>query len=352
MQAQTRTKVHISESGLLPDAIIRAGIRRLLKQRLTDIHADDCERSAVALSSFVEMMNASAIALLPELANEQHYEVPAEFFAEILGSRRKYSCGYWSQGTDDLDVAEADALRISCERAGIEDGMAVLDLGCGWGSLSLWIASRYPHCQVTAVSNSRSQHDYIVAEAARQELSNVSVSVCDMNDFDPGQSFDRIVSVEMFEHMRNYAELFRRISTWLHPDGRFFMHIFCHRSTPYEFVDKGPGDWMSRHFFSGGIMPSNDLPLMFQDDLRLADRWRWNGRHYAQTANAWLWRMDLRRNKLMPILKETYGTAQAHTWWVRWRMFFMACAELFDYNNGEEWYVGHYLFEPRSAGSD
>ncbi|MEQ8206180.1 MAG: cyclopropane-fatty-acyl-phospholipid synthase family protein [Woeseia sp.] len=344
--------MHISESGLLPDAIIRAGIRRLLKQRLAEIHADDCELSAAALSGFVEMMNGSAIALLPEVANEQHYEVPAAFFAEILGTHRKYSCGYWSAGTDDLEVAEAESLRISCERAGIEDGMSVLDLGCGWGSLSLWIASRYPRCEVLAVSNSRSQHDYIVAEAERRELTNVEVRVDDMNDFAAERTFDRIVSVEMFEHMRNYGKLFSRIATWLRPEGRFFMHIFCHRSTPYEFIDKGPRDWMSRHFFSGGIMPSNDLPLLFQDDLKLAERWRWSGQHYARTANAWLWRMDLCQNKLMPILRETYGSTQAQIWWVRWRMFFMACAELFDYNNGEEWYVGHYLFQRRNQGSD
>jgi cyclopropane-fatty-acyl-phospholipid synthase len=345
--ASSTPSLSITESGLLPDAIIRGGIRRLLKQRLDDIHADDCELSAAALSGFVEMMDAAAIAPVPELANEQHYEVPAGFFVEALGTHRKYSCCYWRPGVTSLDVAEADALRISCERAGIEDGMTVLDLGCGWGSASLWIASHYRGCQVTAVSNSSSQRDYIVAEARRRNLDNLAVQVCDMNVFDPGTQFDRIISIEMFEHMRNYRQLFGRVASWLQPGGRFFMHIFCHRSTPYEFVDKGPQDWMSRHFFSGGIMPSNDLPLYFQDDLKIVDRWRWNGGHYAQTANAWLQRMDQRKDSVMPVLKATYGTAMAHTWWVRWRIFFMACAELFDFNNGEEWYVGHYLFERR-----
>ncbi len=345
--AAART-LDITESGLLPDALVRAGIRRLLRSRLRDINADDVELSAAALSGFIEMMDAAEIAPVPELANEQHYEVPAAFFAETLGRHRKYSCCYWEPDGEDLDVAESQALRISCERAGIEDGMTVLDLGCGWGSLSLWIASHFPRCSVHAVSNSQSQHDHIAAEAQRRGLTNLTVEVRDMNDFDAGTRYDRIVSVEMFEHMRNYRKLFSRVAGWLVPGGRFFMHIFCHRSTPYEFVDKGPQDWMSRHFFAGGIMPSNDLPLYFQDDLKIIERWRWNGSHYARTANAWLQRMDARKELIMPVLQDTYGSARASTWFVRWRIFFMACAELFDFNGGEEWFVGHYLFERRA----
>jgi cyclopropane-fatty-acyl-phospholipid synthase len=201
---------------------------------------------------------------------------------------------------------------------------------------------------VTSVSNSSSPRDYIVAEAGARALGNIEVIVCDMNDFEAPGHYDRIVSVEMFEHMRNYGELFRRISHWLLPDGRFFMHIFCHRSTPYEYIDKGPGDWMSRHFFSGGIMPSADLPLRFPEHLAIERRWHWNGLHYARTCNAWLEKMDSGKAAIMPILAECYGADNAALWWQRWRIFFMACAELFNYRGGSEWYVGHYLF--RKAG--
>jgi cyclopropane-fatty-acyl-phospholipid synthase len=342
-----------TERGLVPDSVIRAGIRRLCRQRLGDIHARDPEAAGASLEEFVALMNRSPIALVPELANEQHYEVPASFFTEVLGSHGKYSCCYWDAHQDSLDAAEIDALAISCRRAGIEDGMSVLDLGCGWGSLSLWIAEHYPGCTVTSVSNSGSQRAHIERLAAERGLHNLEVLTRDMNDFQPNQRFDRVVSVEMFEHMRNYRELYRRISTWLKPDGRFFMHIFCHRSCAYEFLDEGPSDWMGRHFFSGGIMPSDDLPLRFQDDLRLLRRDRWNGRHYERTANAWLANMDARRGRILPILAETYGADRAEQWFQRWRIFFMACAELFGMDDGREWYVAHYLFEPRrGAGAE
>ncbi|MBT8060591.1 MAG: cyclopropane-fatty-acyl-phospholipid synthase family protein [Gammaproteobacteria bacterium] len=334
-----------TERGLVPDGVIRSGIRQLCRQRLKDIGAADPERSAARLEAFVESMNRSPIALVPELANEQHYEVPPEFFIEALGRHAKYSCCYWDEGTDRLDQAEARALAISCERAGIEDGMNVLDLGCGWGSLSLWIASQFPGCHVTAVSNSAPQRRHIEREAVKLGLDNLQVVTADMNDFRASGRYDRIVSVEMFEHMRNYRELFRRIHGWLEDGGRFFMHIFCHRSTPYEFLDQGPSDWMSRHFFSGGIMPSDDLPLRFQDHLKLVRRYRWNGNHYARTANAWLARMDERRETIFPIMEETYGRDRAEQWFQRWRIFFMACAELFGLDDGREWFVSHYVFE-------
>ena len=334
-----------TEQGRVPDAVVRAGIRRLCRQRLKDIEAFDIEASARRLEAFVRMMDDAPVAPVPELANEQHYEVPAAFFDTVLGGHRKYSCAHWDENTQTLDEAEASALRISCERAGIEDGMDVLDLGCGWGSLSLWIARNYPGCNVTAVSNSAPQRAFIEAEAARDGLHNLTVITADMNGFEAPGRYDRVVSVEMFEHMRNYRELFGRIHGWLKPGGRFFMHIFCHRSTPYEFLDQGDSDWMSRHFFSGGIMPSDDLPLRFQDRLQLLRRDRWNGRHYERTSNAWLENMDARRDAVMPILEATYGPEAASKWFQRWRIFFMACAELFGLDEGREWHVGHYLFQ-------
>ena len=345
MSSVAAKAVDWTETGLVPDSVIRAGIRRLLDRKLKEIHATDVEKAAIIKNRFVRMMGESPVALVPHLANEQHYEVPAAFFSEVLGRNRKYSCCYWPTGIEDLDSAEDAALQLTVERAGVEDGMNVLDLGCGWGSLSLWIAEHFPKASVTSVSNSQSQHDYIVQAAENRGLENIEVHVCDMNDFAAAGTYDRIVSVEMFEHMRNYAELFRRISNWLKPDGRFFMHIFCHRSTPYEYIDRGPSDWMSRHFFSGGIMPSADLPMRIGDDLTVERHWQWNGNHYARTLRAWLDTMDARKNAVLPILEDTYGREQADRWRMRWRIFFMACEELFAYNGGREWYVSHYLLK-------
>jgi cyclopropane-fatty-acyl-phospholipid synthase len=333
-----------TERGLVPDGVIRSGIRQLCRQRLKDIGAHDPDASAHKLEAFIENMNGSPVALVPDLANEQHYEVPPAFFAETLGKHAKYSCCYWTEETATLDQAEAEALRVTCERAGIEDGMDVLDLGCGWGSLSLWIAEHYPNSTVTSVSNSAAQRRHIEQLAKLRQLDNLDVITADMNEFQAPGRYQRIVSVEMFEHMRNYRELFRRIDQWLTDDGQFFMHIFCHRNCAYEFLDEGPSDWMSRHFFSGGIMPSDDLPLRFQENLRLLRHFRWNGQNYEKTANAWLANMDARREQIMPIMAETYGQEDAEKWFQRWRIFFMACAELFGMNEGNEWYVGHYLF--------
>lgn len=338
-----------TEQGLVPDSVIRAGIRRLCRQRLNDIQSGNVEIAAASMENFVAAMNASVVAPLPQTANEQHYELPPEFFSEVLGRHGKYSCCWWGDQADSLDVAERQALEISCARAGIENGMSILDLGCGWGSLSLWIAEKYPGCAVTSVSNSAPQGECIRRKAAARNLQNLQVITADMNDFEAPGQYDRIVSVEMFEHMRNYRELFRRISTWLRPEGRFFMHIFCHRSCAYEFLDEGPSDWMGRHFFSGGIMPSDDLPLRFQEHLRLIERQRWDGRHYQKTANAWLANMDSKREKIMPLLIRTYGASEAGKWFQRWRIFFMACAELFGHENGQEWFVSHYTFSLREG---
>lgn len=349
MSTLAKRAIGWTEQGLVPDGAIRAGIRRLLSQRLDYIHANEIERSSQVLNDFVAQMNVSEIAPLPKLANEQHYEVPAAFFDLVLGAHRKYSSCFWSGETASLDEAESEALRITCERAGITGGIDVLDLGCGWGSLSLWIAEHYPSSRVTSVSNSASQRQHIEKEADRRGLSNISVLTRDMNEFQATEKYDRIVSVEMFEHMRNYGELFRRISSWLRPGGRFFMHIFCHRSCAYPFEDQGTGDWMSRHFFSGGIMPSADLPLRFPQHLNIERQWSWNGRHYEKTANAWLANMDAKRSELMPVLAATYGEQNATQWFHRWRIFFMACAELFGHSNGRQWFVNHYLFT-KAAG--
>ncbi len=345
MTAAAHVAVDWVERGIVPDALIRAGIRRLCAERLREIHADDCEAAATALETFVQSMNDSDVAPVPAVANEQHYEVPAEFFRIALGPHRKYSCAWWPEGVTNLGDAETMALSATCERAQLADGQHILELGCGWGSLTLWMAARYPNSRITAVSNSHSQRTWIETEAVRRRHSNVRVVTADMNHFDTDDRYDRVVSVEMFEHMRNWHALFGRIRQWLVPDGRFFMHVFCHRSVPYAFIDRGHDDWMSRHFFSGGMMPSDDLPIRFQSDMKFLERWRWNGCHYEKTANAWLANIDANRDEAMRVLAQVHGNQSAELWLQRWRIFFMACAELFGYRAGSEWWVGHYLFE-------
>jgi cyclopropane-fatty-acyl-phospholipid synthase len=294
-------------------------------------------------------MRESPIALETDTANDQHYELPPAFFEIALGRHLKYSGCYWPEGIESLDAAEAAALEQTCERAGIRDGMRVLDLGCGWGSLSLWIAEKFPECRITSVSNSAPQGDFIRERARERGLRNIDVLTADMNTFQIAQTFDRIVSVEMFEHMRNYSALLERVASWLEPDGKLFVHIFCHREHPYFFEDLGTGDWMARHFFTGGLMPSERLMEEFSGALALEERWRVNGRHYEKTALAWLGNMDRNRGRILVIFAETYGKADAERWFQRWRMFFLACAELFGYGDGEEWFVSHSLWSPRSA---
>lgn len=337
------------ERGLVPDPLIRAGIRRLCEQRLAEINADDAERSAQRSTAFAELMRSAPVAPVPELANAQHYEVPAEFFAKVLGPNRKYSSAWWPEGVTDLAEAEERALAATAQRARIDNGQRVLELGCGWGSLTLWMARKYPGSHFTGVSNSHSQRESIMARAREEGLANIQILTADINGFSHEGGFDRVVSVEMFEHLRNWPAMFGRVRDWLRPGGLFFMHVFCHRSTPYEFIDQGESDWMSRHFFSGGMMPSDELPALFQQDLRLLTRWRWDGRHYQKTANAWLANLDAQREAVMPVLAATYGVAHAELWLQRWRIFFMACAELFGYRRGQEWWVSHYLFERPEA---
>lgn len=350
MSYVTRQTISWTEGGFVPDAIVRGAIRRLLRARLSALHSDDVEYAEEQTARFLAGMADAPIAPLSHKANEQHYELPADFFVQVLGPHRKYSACFWDDATETLAEAERSALDITCQRAALSDGQTILELGCGWGSLTLYMAQRYPHAAIVAVSNSSAQRAYIVAEARRRHLQNVTVLTCDMNDFTIERQFDRVISIEMFEHMRNYARLFARVSDWLLPHGKFFMHIFVHRSVPYAFEAEREDDWMSRYFFSGGMMPSADLPLYFQDHLRLQRRWAWSGLHYARTANAWLANIDERRALVLPLLAATYGSDMAATWLQRWRMFFMACAELWGFNAGREWLVCHYLFERRSSG--
>ena len=349
MSFATRQAINWTEQGLVPDNVIRGGIRRLLRARLAHLRADDIELAAETTARFIADMNSAPIAPLPHKANEQHYELPPEFFAHTLGPNRKYSCCDWAGDAMDLAGAESEALANTAKRAQLADGQQILELGCGWGSLTMHMAQRFPRAAIVAVSNSGPQREYITREAKRRGLENIEVITCDMNTFATARRFDRVVSVEMFEHMRNYSRLFESIRDWLVPDGKFFMHIFVHRAVPYAFEDRDADDWMSRHFFSGGMMPSAGLPLHFQDHLRLERQWNWSGTHYEKTANAWLENLDSCREQVLPILEASYGRDSAEVWLQRWRIFFMACAELWGFRAGQEWLVSHYLFQPRRA---
>ncbi|MCC5809161.1 MAG: class I SAM-dependent methyltransferase [Ectothiorhodospiraceae bacterium] len=336
--------IGLVERGIVPDMLVRAGIRRLLRQRLDESYAGNCEDWHARTRSLLLEMRKSPVALSTERANEQHYELPAGFFQQVLGHRLKYSCCLWEEGTGTLDQAEDRMLALTCERASLKDGDSILELGCGWGALSLWMAEHYPNSAVTAVSNSSSQRAFIEARRHERGLKNLSVVTVDMNDFQTSERFDRVVSLEMFEHMRNWPELLRRISGWLAPNGTFFMHVFCHREQPYIFEIEGEHNWMGRHFFTDGLMPSDSLPYHMQQHLQLEAHWRVNGRHYQRTSEAWLQRMDGARQELQSVFAEVYGADQVERWINRWRVFFLACAELFGFNRGNEWYVGHYLF--------
>jgi cyclopropane-fatty-acyl-phospholipid synthase len=323
-------------------------MRRIIGTRVRVPEARDPARAHKAVESFVETMRSQPVAVATATANEQHYELPAEFFRAVLGPYVKYSSGLWPEGVAELAAAEERMLRLTCERAEIADGMEVLDLGCGWGSLSLWIARHFPACRVLAVSNSAVQRDFIIDRCAAEGFDRVEVVTSDMNTFDTDRRFNRVVSVEMFEHMRNWGVLFERIGRWMQPDGRFLLHVFCHRLLAYPYEDRGPADWMARTFFTGGIMPSVDLPEYWDRHLEVVSRWRVDGRHYSRTLEAWLDRMDSQREELLPLFSETYGD-EPELWFARWRMFFMACSELFRFRGGSEWFVAHTLLQRRSA---
>jgi cyclopropane-fatty-acyl-phospholipid synthase len=333
------------ETGIVPDWLIRAGIRGLIRGRLREQSRGGPEAQSQRLARFVEQLRNSPIAIQPEAANAQHYEVPPEFFGLVLGPHRKYSCALWNEGIPSLEQAENAMLDLTCRRARLEDGQDILELGCGWGSLSLYMARRYPASRVLALSNSRSQKQFIDDQAAQRGLRNLDVVTADMNDFATSRKFDRVVSIEMFEHMRNYHELLRHVSSWTRAGGLLFVHIFSHRRFAYPFEVRGSGDWMARHFFSGGIMPSDDLLPRFQDHLTIRENWTVDGLHYWKTSEAWLNRLDANRSAVLHLFGQTLSKDEALRTFVRWRIFFMACAELFRYRQGREWHVSHYLFE-------
>ncbi len=339
-----------AELGLLPDALIRAGIRRLLTERLREEEAGDVEASQRRHEAIVLAMRAAPIAVETRAANEQHYEVPPEFFAHALGPNLKYSSALFAPGVTDLGEAEEAMLALTAERAGLKDGQDILELGCGWGSLTLYVARRFPAARITAVSNSRDQRAFIEARASERGLTNVRVLTADMNAFEAPGTYDRVVSVEMFEHMRNWEALLARVAGWLREDGRLFIHIFTHRTNAYFFDPDGDDDdsgWMARNFFSGGLMPSDRLLHSFSRDLAVERHWCVSGTHYEKTAACWLRNLDRHRSEVLALFERTYGKSDARKRFGAWRLFFMACEELWGYRGGNEWLVSHYLLSPR-----
>jgi len=336
--------IELAERGLLPEPLIRHGIRQLLRRRIEGESTRHADREA-ALARFIREMEGSEVAPMPALPNRQHYEVPAAFFRAVLGRQMKYSSAYWPRGVETLDAAEEAMLRLTAERAELADGQRILELGCGWGSFTLHAAARFPGARVVGVSNSASQRAHILEEAARRGLANVEVITADMNGFAPPGTFDRVVSVEMFEHMRNWPELLRRIHGWLAPGGKLFVHVFAHRSFAYPFEDRAADDWMGRHFFTGGIMPADDLLPRVRGPLALEAHWVLPGAHYARTAEAW--HENLRARAAAAGAALGLPPAQARRQVGRWRIFFLACAELFGFAGGGEWVVSHYRLARR-----
>eukprot|EP00803_Ostreobium_quekettii_P005736 evm.model.scf_1721.1 EVM.evm.TU.scf_1721.1 scf_1721:1789-7648(+) len=343
--AAFRAALALVEGGWLPDMVTRAGIRLLLSQRLSTEGSCSTEEAQKRKISFVEELKQMPIAIQTEAANEQHYELPTDFFQLCLGKRLKYSSGLYKSPTDSVDNAEDNMMALYCARAQLKDGQDVLELGCGWGSLTLFLAEVYPASKITAVTNSSVQKDFIDAQARARGFKNVEVIKANVVHFKAPGTYDRVLSVEMFEHMKNYQELLRRISQWLKDDGLLFVHIFCHKKYAYHFKVESSVDWMSRYFFSGGTMPSLDLMLYFQDDLKVRGLHYINGMSYSHTLEAWLKRMDSQGRPIKEILKSTYGDREAEKWRVYWRLFYIACSELFRYSGGEEWGIAHIVFE-------
>jgi cyclopropane-fatty-acyl-phospholipid synthase len=335
--------ISLMEKGLLPDFLIRYGIRMNARDRLLQF-GSDLEKQQEQVEKFIYELKNSPIAILTEKANEQHYEVPAKFFTYVLGKNLKYSSCYYQSTEDSLNTAEDRMLEITCQRAELTDGQSVLELGCGWGSLTLWMAKHYPNSKITAVSNSKFQREFILEQAKNRGLSNVEIITADMNQFEIDRKFDRIVSVEMFEHMRNYSLLFDKITKWMKDDAKLFVHIFCHKFLAYPYETEGADNWMGKYFFTGGIMPSKDLLLRFPEYLKIEKQWVVNGQHYQKTSEDWLRNLDNNKDTVMNLFKECYESKEANIWFQRWRVFFLACAEVFGYEKGNQWFVTHMLF--------
>lgn len=345
--ATVRLMLSSLERNLLPDAVIRRLSRLLLGGRLGSGYKPSAELQLSDLLQFAHSLREMPIAIQTDKAKEQHYELPTSFFKLVLGKYFKYSCCYFSDASKTLEDAEKAMLELYCERSRLEDGHTVLDVGCGWGSLSLYIAQKYSNCKITGICNSKTQKEFIEEQCRVLELQNVEIIVADISTFEMEASYDRIYSIEMFEHMKNYQNLLKKISKWMKEDTLLFVHHFCHKTFAYHFEDTNDDDWITKYFFTGGTMPSANLLLYFQDDVSVVDHWLVNGKHYAQTSEEWLKRMDNNLDSIKPIMESTYGKDQAVKWTVYWRTFFIAVAELFGYNNGEEWMVTHFLFRKK-----
>lgn len=339
--------------GLIPDFVIRLGIRFQLKDRLISLRAINAETEMEDKMKTIEGLRTnSTIAIETDAANDQHYEVPTEFYDLCLGPRKKYSSGLWPNKNTSFEESEELMLDLYCKRAKVVDGMKIVDLGCGWGSLTLWLCEKYPKAKITSISNSSTQREYIIAEAKRRGLNheNITVITCNVSNdkgaLDVVKDNDLVMTVEMFEHMKNYAELLKKIQGFLKPKGKLFVHIFTHKDFTYHFED----GWMAENFFTGGTMPSDDMLLYFAADFSIINHWRVNGTNYEKTSNGWLAYLDKnwKNGKLAPVLSKAYGKGNERFWYVSWRLFFLSCAELWGYRNGEEWIVSHYLFEKKA----